>query len=100
MDPNGLPVTIAQEVLKARCGYPMFEQAVARLNTEWVPKMNTLLEPYGFQVDGYEWVEYRCVSHGQYGRRMQPVPHFCVRVKKLGTTNTVRMDDEDAVSGE
>mmetsp|Transcript_91372 Transcript_91372/g.136809 ORF Transcript_91372/g.136809 Transcript_91372/m.136809 type:complete len:177 (+) Transcript_91372:81-611(+) len=82
-DPHGVPIHIVEEVPKACCGYEMFEAAVSRLNVEWVPKMNRSLETYGLEVDGFEWVEYRYVSHGQYGGHTQPVPHFCIRVKKL-----------------
>lgn len=61
----------------------MFEAALARLEKEWSPKMNQKIEPYGFMVEGFEWVEYRYVSHGQHGGHTQPVPQFCIRVKKL-----------------
>jgi hypothetical protein len=54
---------IANDVPKACCGYVMYEVAVNRLNLDWVPKMNRLLEPYGYEIDGFEWVEYRYVSH-------------------------------------
>jgi len=82
-NPFGQPVEIAADVPKACCGYEMFEAAVARLEKEWSPKMNQKIEPYGFMVEGFEWVEYRYVSHGQHGGHTQPVPQFCIRVKKL-----------------
>lgn len=83
-NPYGLPVQIAHDVPKACCGYQMFEASVARLESEWCPRMNEKLEPYGFIVDGFEWVEYRYISHGQNGGgHTQPVPHLCIRVKKL-----------------
>lgn len=82
-NPHGLPVEIAHDVPKACCGYEMFEVAISRLEKEWQPKMNEKMEPYGFMVDSFEWVEYRYVSHGQYGGHTQPVPHLCIRVKKV-----------------
>ncbi|KAL3920533.1 MAG: hypothetical protein SGILL_003216 [Bacillariaceae sp.] len=94
-DPFGVPISIAEEVPTACCGYPMYENAVARLNQEWAPKTNRSLEQYGFEVDGFQWIEFRYVSHGQYGGHTQPVPHFCIRVKRLQTVDddaTERMD--------
>lgn len=73
----------------------MYENAVARLNQEWVPKMNRSLEQCGFLVDGFQWIEYRYISNGQYGGHTQPVPHFCIRVKRLQSMDedaTERMD--------
>jgi hypothetical protein len=61
----------------------MFEVAVARLEKEWIPKMTEKMEPYGYMVDSFEWVEYRYISSGQYGGHTQPVPHLCIRVKKV-----------------
>mmetsp|Transcript_6800 Transcript_6800/g.10629 ORF Transcript_6800/g.10629 Transcript_6800/m.10629 type:complete len:154 (-) Transcript_6800:120-581(-) len=82
-NPYGEPVEIAADVPKACCGYEMFEVAIARLEKDWSPKINQKIEPYGYMVEGFEWVEYRYVSQGQYGGHTQPVPHFCIRVKKL-----------------
>jgi len=82
-NPCGQPVEIAADVPKAFCGYKMFEAAVARLEKEWSPKMNQKIEPHGYMVEGFEWVEHRFISQGQYGGYTKRVPHFCIRVKKL-----------------
>lgn len=83
-DPYGTPIHIAQNVPKACCGYAMYETAVKHIQSDWCPRINGLIESYGFVVDGFEWVEYRYVSHGSNGGgHTQPVPHFCIRVKLL-----------------
>ena len=82
-NPHGQPVEIAADVPKARFGYKMFEAAVARLEKEWSPKMNQKIEPHGYMVEGFGWVEHVYMSQGQYGGYTKRVPHFCIRVKKL-----------------
>jgi hypothetical protein len=88
-NPAGLPVSIARD------GYPHFDTAVSKMNSEWAAKMNKKIETYGFEVDGFEWTEYRYVSHGKGGGHTQPVAHFCIRVRKLaGGGETIRIDEE------
>eukprot|EP00526_Cylindrotheca_closterium_P023657 CAMPEP_0113629088 /NCGR_PEP_ID=MMETSP0017_2-20120614/15091_1 /TAXON_ID=2856 /ORGANISM="Cylindrotheca closterium" /LENGTH=189 /DNA_ID=CAMNT_0000539455 /DNA_START=425 /DNA_END=995 /DNA_ORIENTATION=+ /assembly_acc=CAM_ASM_000147 len=93
-DPHGIPISIAAEVPKGCCGYEMFEAAVEGLEKEWSPKMNRQLEPYGFRVDGFEWVEYRYISNGQGGGHTQPVPHFCIRIRATNTTERFANQEE------
>jgi len=95
-DPNGEPIRIAHETPKGCCGYEMFEATLKKLEMDWCPSMNAKLATYGYEVDAYEWVEMRYISNGQ-GGHTQPVPHFCIRVKKLGVTDTVRMVDGEEV---
>ncbi len=82
-NPYGEPVEIAANVPKACCGYEMFELAVARLEKEWSPKTNQKIEPYGYMVEGFEWVERRHLDYGEDGGHTEYVPHFCIRVKNL-----------------
>lgn len=91
-DPNGLPVSIAEDP-KGCCGYQMFEVSAEKLNSDWAPKMNSNLEVYGYEVDAFQWVEYRYVSEGQSGGHTQPVPHLCIRVKKLVVTDAQRSEE-------
>jgi hypothetical protein len=86
-NPAGLPVSIAREVSTGCCGYPHFDTAVSKMNSEWASEMNKKIETYGFEVDGFEWLEIPFEG--------KPIPHFCIRVKKLaGGGETIRMDEE------
>jgi hypothetical protein len=79
---------------KPRNDREMFEAAVERLEKEWSTKLNRQLDPYGFQVEGFEWVEYRYISHGQGGGHTQPVPHFCIRIRAKDTTERFMNQEE------
>ena len=88
-DKAGMILQIAQGVPTGCCGFPDFQVAVGQFNNDCAQSINQKIEQYGYKVDGYNWIEHRYISHGQNGGHVQPIPHFCVRVRKL--------DEEDVV---
>mmetsp|Transcript_22274 Transcript_22274/g.28102 ORF Transcript_22274/g.28102 Transcript_22274/m.28102 type:complete len:150 (+) Transcript_22274:74-523(+) len=88
-DKSGLILKLVEGVPKGCCGFEEFEHTVTQFNEDCAPSINTKIAQYGFEVDGFNWVEYRYVSHGNGGGSVQPVPHFCIRIKKISPDDDV-----------
>jgi len=97
LDPLGRCIQCAQEVPVDCCRQPDYTVAVESFNREIAPELNRKIQSFGFELDGFQWMEHRYVSTGQYGGTVVPIPHFCIRVKKL--ENEKDMDEAITMDG-
>ncbi len=86
-DKSGFILRLVEGVPKGCCGYEEFEHTVKQFNEDTAagaPFINKRIAQYGFEVDAFNWVEYRYVGNGATAPSKFLLLRFGVFVLEVG----------------